>query len=182
MLFLIEKLQVCLILYRLDIARKIIEKAAYITLYASETGSYPLQFDNSEDVPSPIELRIPVFEINRVTQYPDELEVNTEGLLDTQPRTDDVDDNESKNKIFNSNESFVYKSSSDESIWSSTIDSGDRFHNNKFGLNQLEMEDKTVVDINSSVKKPPATIAVNPPDIIPRKLDGKNDNEKKNQN
>lgn len=145
------------IIFRLKIAQMVIENASYITLYASETGSFPVNFDEDE-MPTTIGLKIVTFDIKRKSQYPDEKDVDVTGLLETNKINNYIiDDTEFENEIFKSNESFVGKSSN-ESTWSESINSGDKYHSNKFGLDVLDMKDKDVIDIKSTEKKPPTNL------------------------
>ena len=160
------------VLFRLDIAKLVIEHAAYITLYASATGSYPFQFDEINEIPVTIQLKIAQFEINRQYQYPieDELLALT-SIPATQPRTDDSSVTESKNEICKTTESFVFSKEDDlKSQWSDSINSGDRFHNNKYGLDETT-DDQKAIPVDSSAKKPPTDVDVKPTGITPRNLD-----------
>lgn len=144
-------------LFRLNIAQEIISKSAYMSLYVSHTGSYPVTYESAHFMPKIIELKIATYEIERKQQYPDLVIKDLKDLERTKDLQDDIDVNESKIEIFNSNDSFVDKSV-DLSVWSLSINSGKRFHNNYYGVENKSTSNKNIVEINSSIKKVPGKI------------------------
>lgn len=169
------------LLFRLIIANIIIKNASYLTLYASETGTYPVSYDSIEVIPMPIKLKIPTYKVIRETQYPTASLINEAILTATNKELILNEGSESLNPIYNTNQSYMNETLTDNTSeeWSLSINSGDKYHNNKFGIDKRKITSEDINEVKSSGKQPPKNIKFDM-NVKPINLDDEANKKRKN--
>ena len=132
---------------RLLMANLIISNATFISRYLSPTGSYPHIIYNDQ-VPMPIIPKIYKYNTIRKTQFPSEIDISvTEKIEPTSEFNTDIDVESVSSNLVDLNNYETLNRSCTSSVWSSSVNSGDRLHSNNYGLNPKDNIVKEPINI-----------------------------------
>lgn len=140
--------------FRLLMANLIISNATFISRYLSPTGSYP-EIINNEQIPMTMIPKIHRYNVIRITQFPSEIDISvTENIEPTSELNTDFEIESVSSNLVDFNNIETLNKSCTSSVWSSSVNSGNRLHSNNYGLNPKDNIIKQPIDIQETPEKP----------------------------